>query len=94
MSNYPFYITGYLKDSEILPEPSETEKLTGTLNVAAMPEPKLSEYSGELEIEPKKSEQVLNTRGKVFTENLTVKGISYHEETDSAGGTILTIGRD
>ena len=51
-------------------------------------------YGGSYEIDPQKGAQVLETKDRVMTENLTVLGIYYYEVTNGTGGKTVTIGRD
>ncbi|MBR0204090.1 MAG: hypothetical protein IJQ56_06980 [Synergistaceae bacterium] len=74
--------------------PVETPEfsLKGTVNVASLPEPVYSEYADSYEITPSNAQQVIAVKGKVMTEDITIKAISYQEETTETGGKIITIG--
>ena len=51
-------------------------------------------YEGSYEIDPKKAAQVLSTKDRVLTNDITVLGIYYYEVTNDTGGKTVTIGRD
>ena len=51
-------------------------------------------YEGSYEIDPKKAAQVLSTKDRVLTDDITVLGIYYYEVTNDTGGKTVTIGRD
>lgn len=49
-------------------------------------------YEESYEIEPLVNSQVLPTRNRVMTKDITVKEISYQEVSNKSGGTTVTIG--
>jgi len=49
-------------------------------------------YSGDCHIIPKVEEQVLETRDKLMTDNITVTSIPYYEVSNPQGGTTVIIG--
>ena len=51
-------------------------------------------YDGSYEIDPQKTVQVLETKDRVMTDDITVLGIYYYEVTNETGGKTVTIGRD
>jgi hypothetical protein len=52
------------------------------------------QYSGEYTVTPKIEQQVLNTKQKVMTDDLTVKGIPTYETSNDAGGTTFFIAKE
>ena len=51
-------------------------------------------YEGSYEVDPQKNIQVLETKDRVLTDDITVLGIYYYEVTNDTGGKTVTIGRD
>lgn len=49
-------------------------------------------YDGSYEIEPLMNSQVLPTRNRVMTKDITVREIGYQEVTNASGGQTVTIG--
>ena len=79
------------------PESGEAIKdyLSGEIHATLEPLPhKPVKYEGSYEIDPLKTMQVLSTKDKVMTEDMTVLGIYYYEVTNETGGNTVTIGRD
>lgn len=48
-------------------------------------------YDGPYEIKPKHNEQILNTKDKTMTDDLTVEEIPYSEVTNPQGGVTVYI---
>ena len=72
-----------------------SKELQGRIGANLEPlENKPQVYSGSYEVDPQKSEQVLATKDKVMSDDLTVLGIYYYEVTNGTGGKTVTIGRD
>lgn len=49
-------------------------------------------YEGEYDATPRFVEQTLPTSHKLLEEDITIKGIPYHEVSNNSGGTTVTIG--
>ena len=61
------------------------------LNVGTIIYRNAEEYQGEYEVTPRTYEQVLATRNKRLSENVTVFEIPYHQTTNQAGGYTVSI---
>ena len=51
-------------------------------------------YVGEYDVTPKIEPQVLETRDKLMSDDVTVKGIPFYEVSNPQGGTTFIIGGD
>ena len=49
-------------------------------------------YEGEYEITPDQSEHVMQTKGKLMHDDMTVHKIPYQEVSNNSGGITVTIG--
>ena len=49
-------------------------------------------YEGEYEITPDQSEHVMQTKGKLMHDDMTVHEIPYQEVSNNSGGITVTIG--
>ena len=52
------------------------------------------QYSGPYVVIPKVEEQVLKTKQKVMTNDLTVKGVPVYEVSNTSGGTTVYIAKE
>ncbi len=68
--------------------------LRGTIHVGHFSSSDYLPYEGDYEIDPLITPQVLSTRNKVMTDDLTILSISYQEVSNASGGKTVTIGRD
>ena len=69
--------------------------LSGEIHATLEPLPhRPVKYDGSYEVDPLKTAQVLQTRDKVMTDDMTVRGIYYYAVTNDTGGQTVTIGRD
>lgn len=60
----------------------------------AVTQSNLDVYDGEYIATPTTSEQILETKGKVMADDVTVLEIPYFETTNLAGGYTVYIGKD
>lgn len=51
-------------------------------------------YTGNYNVTPKIEQQVLETRDKLMSDDVTVKGIPFYEVSNPQGGTTFIIGGD
>ena len=63
-----------------------------TIHVGHLSSSQFLPYEGDYEVEPLISSQVLSTRDKVMTDDLTILGISYQDVSNAAGGRTIIIG--
>ena len=68
--------------------------IRGTIHVGHLSSSQFLPYEGEYEVEPLVSSQVLSTRDKIMTDDLTILSISYQDVSNAAGGRTVTIGSD
>lgn len=50
------------------------------------------EYSGEYVMTPKVREQIMQTKDKVMTDDVTIKSIPFFDVSNNSGGTTVYIG--
>ncbi|MBQ3456624.1 MAG: hypothetical protein IJG36_09310 [Synergistaceae bacterium] len=74
--------------SDIIGEVTASIALEGTVQAGGS----YPAYEGSYEIEPSAGTQVLPTRNRLMTEDITVREIAYQEVTNSSGGKTITIG--
>lgn len=80
--------------------PETTEPLKGCLKgeIHATLEPlehasiEHETYDGSYDIDLPEGEQVLSTKDKLLTDDITIHGLSYTEEINETGGQTVTIG--
>ena len=86
-------ITGRLDGALVLHGTLEARgQLTGTLTLPNLTPPVHPTYGGPYEVTPHFFEQVLETKEKLMTDDVTVEVIPAHEVTNPAGGVTVTIG--
>lgn len=51
-------------------------------------------YEGLYAVKPLKIPQILSTRNKLLTDDITILSIPYQEVSNQSGGTTITIGSD
>lgn len=56
--------------------------------------PDVDFYEGSYEVIPKTSEQTLETKDKILTENIQICEIPYYDVANTAGGSTVYIGKE
>lgn len=87
------YITGKLSDKETIAGALRAKSsVTGTiaLNMNGVTD----RYTGEYEVTPLVTSQVLGTKQKVMIDDLTIKEIPFFDVSNTSGGTTVYIGGD
>lgn len=82
-------LTGKLaSNSNITGKLTSRKTLTGQINLPAGYET----YKGSYEVTPKIKPQIVDTKNKTMTNDITVKGIPAYEVSNTFGGTTFVIG--
>lgn len=68
------------------------EQLVGSLGISTSGV--TEQYGGEYEVTPRIVSQVLQTKQKVMTDNLTIKEIPFFDVSNTSGGTTVYIGKE
>ena len=68
--------------------------IRGTIHVGHLSSSEYLPYEGDYEVKPLISSQVLSTRDKIMTDDLTILSISYQDVSNAAGGRTVTIGSE
>lgn len=71
---------------------TQKESIHGTLGISTSGV--TEQYKGDYEVTPRLSAQVLETRKKVMTDNLTIKEIPIYEVSNTSGGTTVYIAKE
>ena len=70
----------------------ETQEILFDIEEGISRDGRLPDYEGTYEVTPRKVEQVLETKDKSMTDNVTVFAIPYAEVSNLGGGLTATIG--
>ena len=70
----------------------ETQEILFDIEEGISRDGRLPDYEGAYEVTPRKVEQVLETKDKSMTDNVTVFAIPYAEVSNLGGGLTATIG--
>ena len=68
------------------------ESLVGNLGISTSGV--TEQYAGEYTVIPKLDQQILKTKQKVMTDDLTVKGVPVYEVSNNQGGTTVYIAKE
>ena len=87
------YITGKLSSENVI-EVSLRTKCSVTGVVAVNVNGGTERYTGEYEVTPLVTSQVLETKQKLMTDDLKIKEIPFFNVSNTSGGTTVYIGGD
>lgn len=82
----------YAQDIDIVPLGSEVEINLDDTN--KIPQNTYESYTGDYEVIPQKESQVLKTKDKLMSDDVTIKEIPFFEVSNLAGGTTCYIGKE
>lgn len=82
----------YAQDIDIVPLDFEVE--INLDNTNKIPQNTYEYYAGNYEVIPKTENQVLKTKDKLMSDDVTIKEIPFFEVSNLAGGTTCYIGKE